>query len=111
MRILDELTNDKNITEVTLDYKECIYTKPGIWMQWNKLYTCQIHVFENLGMKRKRCGTCTGCKQTHDCGICVFCSVFTLELFISQNYPIFKFIQSLLSVILNKKCKLNHHAS
>ena len=73
MRILDELTNDKNITEVIFNYKECIYTKPGIWMQWNKLYTCQIHVFENLGMKRKRCGTCTGCKQTHDCGICVFC--------------------------------------
>ena len=32
MTILDELTNDKNITEVTFDYKECTYTKPGIWM-------------------------------------------------------------------------------
>ena len=24
-------------------------------------------------MKRKRCGTCTGCKYIHDCGMCIFC--------------------------------------
>ena len=24
-------------------------------------------------MKRKRCGTCDGCRQVQDCGICLFC--------------------------------------
>ena len=30
-------------------------------------------MLEFIGMKRKRCGTCTGCKHIHDCGMCIFC--------------------------------------